>query len=91
MRARVTRQRLPDMDAAKPKLVVGGSRGRAAYGQAPDSVYTDQLPYDRSPSVSPRHGPQSPLGGIESPYAQQRPMGGQRQGLQTPEGENIGD
>ena len=81
MRARAARQRTQDMEGPKPKLVVGGSRGRTGYGQAPDSVYADQAPYDLSPAMSPKMRSHSPLTGME-----QRHMGVQQSGLQTPEG-----
>ncbi|XP_020630971.1 regulating synaptic membrane exocytosis protein 1-like isoform X4 [Orbicella faveolata] len=58
-RARAVKQKIKDIDPARAKLVVGGAKGRMGYGQAPDSVFTQNGGmYD--PSMSPRPGRQSP-------------------------------
>lgn len=59
-RARFAKQKLKDIDPARAKLIVGGSRGRMGYGQAPDSAYSPLSEGLYDPSMSPRHGSQSP-------------------------------
>ncbi|XP_032240219.1 regulating synaptic membrane exocytosis protein 2 isoform X4 [Nematostella vectensis] len=68
-RIRMAKQKLREMEIDRSKLVIGGSRGRMGYGQAPDHVY-GEMPYD--PTMSPRPGRHSPrMSG--SPVHQPRP------------------
>ncbi|XP_044180838.1 rab-3-interacting molecule unc-10-like isoform X8 [Acropora millepora] len=81
-RARLAKQKLKDIDPVRAKLIVGGARGRMGYGQAPDSAYSPLSEGLYDPSISPRHGGQSPRPmqrtGSPSPLA-----GSKHQGLPT--------